>query len=149
MWGQEVSIDLVTCYAGLPEGFPAQTRTFHVSDYGSPGGRQQLLRLLRERNYSFAGVICSAEPIMTKWKWFLALRTPAKFFVINENADYFWVHRDRAAIIRRFMLVRAGLAGEGAPRTVGRLCLFPFTVLFLIVYALAVHTRRALRSHTP
>ena len=41
------------------------------------------------------GVICAAEPIMTKWKWWLGNKLPAKTFIINENGDYFWLDRLR------------------------------------------------------
>jgi hypothetical protein len=144
MWGPEVQIDLVTCYAGTPAGYGGAT-VFRVADYGSREGQLRLVRELRARGYSFAGMICSAEPIMTKWKWLIALRLPAKFFIVNENGDYFWVQRSNARTIRRFALVRLGLAGEGSLRTTGRLLVFPFSVLFLILYAAFVHARRRLR----
>ena len=83
---------------------------------------------------------------MTKWKWMLALRLPAKIFIINENADYFWLDRTHAATIWDFVLLRAGLAGSGAVRTLARLISFPFTFLYLLLYAVTVHTRRALRG---
>jgi hypothetical protein len=86
---------------------------------------------------------------MTKWKWLIAFRIPAKVFIVNENGDYFWLHRENTALIREFILVRMGLDGAGAIRTFGRLLLFPFTLLFLIVYALAVHARRKLRTTLP
>ena len=57
---------------------------------------------------------------MTKWKWLLALRVPAKFFIVNENGDYFWLHRENAAVMREFVLVRRAL-GAGAIRTFARL----------------------------
>lgn len=148
MWGDHVTLDLLTCYAGLPAGLSPQTRVFQVSDYSSADGRKQLLGILRSRDYSFAGMICSGEPIMTKWKWFIAFHLPAKFLILNENGDFFWVNRDRADVLWHFFRVRAGLAGEGAFRTIARLCLFPFSVLYLILYALAVHTRRALRTRS-
>ena len=145
MWGPGVQIDLVTCYAGLPAGYDPSTTVFRVGDYGTREGRRRLVRELRARDYSFAGMICSAEPIMTKWKWMVALRLPAKFFIVNENGDYFWVQRSNTQTIRRFAMVRMGLAGEGSVRTTGRLLLFPFSLVFLIVYAVFVHARRRLR----
>ena len=145
VWGQDVGVDLVTCYAGLPEGFGPETVVYRVTDYGSSEGRRELMRLLRSREYAFAGMICSAEPIMTKWKWLIALRLPAKFFILNENCDYFWVHRDNAASIRHFFLVRLGLSGAGAIRTIGRLLIFPFSVLFLLMYAFTAHSGRFVR----
>lgn len=145
VWGAEIPIDLVTCYAGLPTGFHPDTVTYRVTDYGSPEGRKELMRLLRSRGYSMAGMVCSAEPIMTKWKWLIAARVPARFFILNENGDYFWVHRDNAATIRHFFLVRAGLSGAGAIGTLGRVLIFPFSVLFLLLYAFTAHSGRILR----
>jgi hypothetical protein len=147
-YGDQIHVDLVTCYPGLPEGFRAETTTvYRVADYR---GRQGLLRLFAEltRNrYSIVGLICSAEPIMTRWKWALAARLPAKVFILNENGDYFWVDYGHWSVIRHFMLFRAGLAGAGAVRTLARLVLFPFTLLYLLGYAAAVHlTRRKTRT---
>jgi hypothetical protein len=144
--GPEIPIDLVTCYAGLPAGFPPETVVYRVTDHGSPEGRKQLITLLREAGYSTAGMICSAEPIMTKWKWLIFVRVPARFFILNENGDYFWIHRQNIGTIRRFILVRLGLEGAGAIRTTGRLLLFPFSVLFLLLYAFTAHAGRFIRT---
>jgi hypothetical protein len=141
-WGEGMPLDLVTCYAGLPAGLPENARVFHVSEYGTPELRRELLRELRSRDYAYAGMICAAEPIMNKWKWWLALQVPAKFFVINENGDYFWLNRKNAKAMRHFVLVRLGLSGTGAARTLGRLLIFPFSLLFLLLYAGIVHLRR-------
>jgi hypothetical protein len=146
VWGPDVPIDLVTCYARLPAGYSPETVVYRVTDYGSPEGRKELIRLLQEGHYSVAGMICSAEPIMTKWKWLFFFRLPARFFILNENGDYFWVHRENIATIREFLLVRAGLSGAGAIRTIGRLLIFPFSVLFLLLYAFTAHAGRWLRS---
>ena len=143
--GPEIPIDLVTCYGGLPAGLGPESIVYRVSDYGSPEGRKELLRRLRSQGYSIAGIICSAEPIMTKWKWWVAFRIPAKVFILNENGDYFWVNRENAASIREFVLVRAGLSGAGAIRTAGRLLIFPFSVLFLLLYAFTAHAGRIAR----
>jgi hypothetical protein len=145
-WAGDYRIDLVTCYGGLPENFPAGADVFRVHDYASPARRKDLIRELRSRDYAYTGMICSAEPIMTKWKWLLALRVPAKVFIINENGDYFWLNRENHAVVREFALVRAGLHGAGAARTLGRLAAFPFAVLYLLLYALAAHSRRAIRN---
>ena len=44
-----------------------------------------------------------------------------------------------------FALVRAGLSGAGAARTIARLAAFPFAVIYLLVYAGSAHARRTLR----
>lgn len=146
-WGSEIFIDLVTCYATLPKGFESHnTRIYRVADYRGREARARLYRELAQNHYSLAGIICSGEPVMTKWKWVLALRIPAKIFIINENGDYFWLDRKHLGPIRRFVLYRSGLAGAGAVRTIVRLISFPFTLLYLLLYATSVHARRALRK---
>jgi hypothetical protein len=145
-YGPSVFVDLVTCYPGLPAGFdPATTTVYRVSDYRGRAGRSRLYRELAANRYSVAGIICSAQPIMTKWKWALTLRLPAKVFILNENGDYFWLDYAHWRVIRHFVLYRAGLAGAGAVRTLARLFLFPATLLYLLLYATTVHGRRVLR----
>jgi hypothetical protein len=93
------------------------------------------------------GIVCSGEIVMAKWQWVLALRIPAKLFIINENGDYFWFDRMHLGTIRRFVLFRSGLAGSGAVRTLVRLISFPFTLLYLLLYATSAHARRAWRKN--
>lgn len=147
VWGEETHLDLMTCYsrepAGLTEG---RSRVYRTSDYREGAARTRLYGELRRNGYRLMGIVCSGEPIMTKWKWALAARLPAKVFVINENGDYFWLDRGHMKPIREFVLERAGLAGSGAVRTLARVFSFPFTLLYLLLYAAVVHTRRALRG---
>ena len=49
---------------------------------------------------------------MTKWKWMLAARLPAKVFVINEFADFFWLDCGHWRNIAEFARVRLGLSGS-------------------------------------
>jgi hypothetical protein len=145
-YGGPVPIDLVTCYAGLPRGLdPETTRVHRVADYRGKAGRKRLYAELAAAGYTVLGMICSDEPVMTKWKWALALRLPVKVFALNENGDYFWFDRVSWPSIRYFVLYRAGLAGAGAVRTLARFFLFPFTLGYLLLYATAVHVRRAVR----
>jgi len=93
-WGEEIPIDLVTCYATLPKGFePHNTRVYRVGDYRGRAARGRLYRELAANRYALVGIVCSGEIVLAKWKWVLALRIPAKLFIINENADYFWLDR--------------------------------------------------------
>jgi hypothetical protein len=145
-WSEDIFIDLVTCYATPPEGFrPENTRVYRVADYRGRKSRSKLYRQLSQNRYSLIGIVCSGEPLMTKWKWVLALRIPAKIFIINENGDYFWLDRGHLSTLREFVLLRSGLAGAGAVRTLARIFSFPFTFAYLLLYATIVHTRRALR----
>jgi hypothetical protein len=145
-WGQDIPIDLVSCYANLPRGFDAQTTgVYRVGDFRGRRARAELYRTLAGKRYSLIGIVCSGEPLMTKWKWVLALRLRAKVFVINENGDYFWLDRKHLKPIGQIVLLRAGLAGAGAVRTLARVFLFPLSLVYLLLYASIVHARRALR----
>jgi hypothetical protein len=144
-WAANLQIDLVTCYGEQPAGLAENAEIIRVNDYGTPEKRRMLIDKLRGRDYAYLGMICSGEPVMSKWKWVLALRVPAKVFIVNENGDYFWLNRENASIVREFALVRMGLEGAGALRTIGRLLVFPFAILYLLLYAFVAHARRALR----
>ena len=144
-WNIDCTLDLVTCYGGLPSGYDPATEAFRVYDYPGKEGRKRLLHTLKKRDYAYVGIICSAEPIMLWWKWMLALRLPAKVFIVNENGDYFWVHRDNFESVSAFVRERSGLTGAGAVRTAGRLLAFPFALVYLLMYAFTVHARRRIR----
>ena len=143
----DMRADLVTCYAGEPRNFRTDRGcVYRVTDYPNRGERKKLYRILADNHYTIVGIICSDEPIMTKWKWVLAVRLPAKIFILNENVDYFWLDRGHLSNIRHFVFFRAGLTGAGAVRTLTRLAVFPLALLYLILYAATVHLRRKLRT---
>jgi len=136
-------IDLVTCYPGVPRGFDG--KVYRITDY-RPDGRHQLLADLAAGGYTLGGIICSGEPIMTKWKWWLAAKLPLKFFVLNENGDLFWCDWGQWRTILHFATYRAGLSGSAAVPTIIRFLLFPLTLGYLILYACTVHIKRKLRT---
>jgi hypothetical protein len=144
MFGDQVEIDLVTCYPGVPEGF--QGKVYRISEYGGPAGRGELMSALAARGYSIAGVLCSSEPIMTKWKWWLGWKLRAKLFIVNENADFFWFDWAQRRTIVRFATYRAGLTGAAAVPTLVRFLVFPLTLAYLMLYAAAIHLRRKIRT---
>jgi hypothetical protein len=146
IYGDSMRLDLLTCYAGTPKAFrPNQGSVYNTNSHRGRQGIIALLRVLRANSYSIGGMICSAEPILARWKWLIALAVPAKFFVLNENGDYLWIDRAHGSSIREFVLMRLGLAGAGAVPTLARLFLFPFTLWFLVAYAATVHLRRRIR----
>jgi len=142
-----IRVDLVTCYQGQPRGFE-ELGIYHydIADYATPASRQQLLQLLRHNKYDLIGIMCTEHPIMTKWKWMLAARVPAKLFIINENLDFFLVDYSNWKVMFEFMLVRVGLYGSSAASTIARALLTPFTLLYLLLYAMVIHLRRKVRA---
>jgi hypothetical protein len=140
-------LDIVTCFPGTPAGFdPAKGEIHRVHLYRGREGQKRLFRLVRSTGYDICGIICSGEPLMTRWKWAIALAAPSKLLVLNENGDYFWADWSNRRIIRHFMLFRTGLAGDGAITLLGRLLVFPFALTYLLVFAAWVHLRRKVRT---
>jgi hypothetical protein len=144
--GEQARFDLATCYAGLPAGLDAETAVYPVHEYRGLQGRRSLYRSLRARRPEVLVMICSGEPIMTKWKWALALHLPAKVLIVNENGDFFWFDRANRRTVHHFVLFRAGLGGGDAVRTIGRVLVFPLTLAFLLLYAACIHLRRKVHA---
>lgn len=142
----DVTIDLLTCYAGVPASLRVGGMVFNVNDYRGSAARKRLYAELAAREHTAAGIICSGEPIMTKWKWVLAAKLKSKVFVLNENCDYFWIDYSHTGTMTHFALFRMGLTGASAISTIARLLAFPFMLAYLILYAGFVHTRRKLRT---
>jgi hypothetical protein len=138
-------IDVVTCFAGSPAGLREESTVFRVADYRGPSGRARLFRDLHRLRHTAGGIVCSAEPVMTKWKWWAVARLPVKFFVVNENGDWFWIDRGHWRVIVHFVLFRAGLAGGDAVGSIGRFLAFPFMFIYLVAFAAWIHVRRIVR----
>lgn len=144
---EQERVDVLTCYPGLPEGFrPEMGAIYRVADHAGGSGRRALYRELRAQGYDACGIICSGEPIMTKWKWLTAWKLPAKIFIVNENGDFFFLDRANWRTVRHFVLYRSGLSGSGSIATLGRLLAFPFTLSYLLLFAAYVHIRRKVRA---
>ena len=140
LFASPVAVDLVTCFGGLPRNFQGG-QVYRVGDYSTAESRAGLYRELKANRYQVTGMICSGEPIMSKWKWMLAWQLPAHTFLLNENGDYVWMDREHIPTLWEFARFRSGLAGAGAVRTLARLFLFPFSLLFLLAYAAIAHLR--------
>jgi hypothetical protein len=140
----EIQIDLITCFPGVPNGF--RGKVYRVADYSSSAARRRLFSELKAKNYLVTGVICSGEPLMTKWKWATAFRIPAKVLLINENADYLcldWAHRRNMLQMAK---TRAGLEGTAWLPALGRILGLPFALVYLLLFAGFVHFKRMMRS---
>jgi hypothetical protein len=139
-------IDLVTCYPGTPDSFNG--RVFRVTDYSSSAARGKLLAQLAAQSYSVTGLICSGEPIMTKWKWMIALRVPAKVFLINEHSDFLFFDWPNRQQVLHLWKHRSGLGGTAAIGTFAGLLLLPFSLCYLLAFAGWVHLKRWVRLRT-
>jgi hypothetical protein len=140
---REIEIDLVTCYPGEPQGFHG--RVYRVTDYTGPVQRSRLYRELAARRYGLTGILCSADPIMTKWKWVLAARLRSKIFVVNENADFFWLDRGHWRNAVRMVQTRTGISGAAGVSALAQWVFFPVTLVYLLLFAGVVHLKRKVR----
>jgi hypothetical protein len=142
-FGATTPIDVLGC---RPSSTLGADQYFDVSEATSIGEQFSILGKLRRQGYSVAGVLSSGDPTMALWKWFAIVVVPAKFLVLNENVDFFWIDRahwtNAAALLRH----RSGLGGESTVRAMAFFTALPFAALFLVLYAAWVHTARVMRS---
>lgn len=143
--GPHVGFDLVTCRPGAPAALDDSTRVWRTQDHTDAEARAQLLREAKNAGSTVLAIICSGEPIMTRWKWWLAWRLPAKVLIVNENADCFWLDTGNLRSLRQLASVRLGLSGSFPGKIAARAAMLPFVVIYLLLYAAAVHVRRAFR----
>jgi hypothetical protein len=139
------SIDLFTCFDGKPESFKNNDGAiFMTQDYSTKDARRALAAEFQGNGYDLIAVLCSNEPVMTRWKWYIALSVPSKIMVVNENADWFWLDRGRLSTIRQFISARLGLSGAGAARLPMQLIALPFSLAYATAATLYFHLRRRL-----
>jgi hypothetical protein len=108
-----------------------------------------MLRTLASSEYSAVCLLCTRDPIMTKWKWAAALRIPAKVMIVNENADTFWLDRGHVSHVKRMFVDRRGARhpAHNLFRTLGDVLLFPVTLGILLGFAGYMKGKSILRTH--
>jgi hypothetical protein len=143
--GASVPIDVLTCLPDNPEGLGDDAIAWRTLDAASASERWALLRTLRGERHPVVAMLCADDAIMGPWRFALLLMLRAKFLIVNENADFFWLDRGNAGTTLKFLLTRMGLRDPFAARTLARLAVFPFTLAYLLLFAARVHIRRALR----
>lgn len=141
------SIDLLTCYPNRPQVFdPQHGRIFHIHHPAIAHAPGAFLRALLASQYSVVAILCTGHPVLTKWKWWIALRTGAKVLIVNEHADYFFLDFAHRRTAQLMLAQRLGLPGKIRLRLLAEFFLVPFSLAWLLLYAAAVHLRRAVRT---
>lgn len=138
VFGPEIQVDALHCQASPPDGVE---RSWGVNAMG----RWALLRELRREGHPTAALLAGGDPIMAPWRWAMLALLPAKFLIVNENGDFFWLDRDNSATLVQFVQQRSGLGGESAVRSLARIVLIPLAFVYLLAYAAAIHVIRAFR----
>ena len=136
----DAEIDVLCCISTAPEGV---ARTWRVQDHAAR--RWTLVRELRRERHPVAAVLMGGDGIMAPWRWATLAALPAKFLIVNENADFFWLDRGHLGPLARFVQQRSGLGDDSVLRTLWRIVAFPFVLAYLLAYAAYVHTVRAAR----
>ena len=140
--GSGVPIDVLGCRRTPPLG--AETYG-DVSEARTLSRRLAILRRIRRGGYSVAGVLSSGDSTMALWKLAAIIVVPAKFLVLNENVDFFWIDRGHWTNAVALLQQRSGLGGESTVRSMAWFAALPFAALFLLCYATWVHVTRVLR----
>ncbi len=142
VFGAELPVDALICRSEAPA---SASRCWSVLGLHTARLRWALLRELRAQRHPVVAVLSSGDPTMAPWKWATAAMLPAKFLIVNENADFFWLDRGHWSNLVALGKQRSGLGGESAVRTLFRFVAYPFAFVYLLAYAAWVHTVRALR----
>ena len=150
VFGQQIRIDLLTCLPPDPDSLPLEPgpgrpQVWRVTDCVDRRSRWRLLREIRSRRYPVTAVLCANSPLMASWRTAALLLFPSKFLIVNENADFFWLDRGHWRNLLQLWMRRSGVFEESAVRAAARLAAFPFTLAFLLGYALYVHLVRGVR----
>lgn len=147
-WLYEVNpqaiVDLMTCFEGRPSSFPSDGTVFLSQDYVTAETRRGLIEELCANRYDVIAVMCTGEPVLKKWKWYVAALVPEKVLIVNENTDCFWLHRNQWSTVLKFASARLGLSGAGAARWPMQLLAFPFSLAYVTAATLYFHLRRRL-----
>jgi hypothetical protein len=145
-FGPDLVIDLLTCYPDPPAGLTPNSSTYNVNHHRGNSARRRLLLQLRRGRYDAAGIICARSPILATWKWLVLAAVPAKGFIANENADFFWADSTHRTHIIQAFLSRSPFSAPSLLRSVLRVCLFPFAFLYLLLYAATIQVKRKVHS---
>ena len=145
-FGPQTPVDLLTCLANDPAGLSAkgapESRVWRVTEYLDDAARWRLLKEIRAERHSVVAIVCAGVGIMAPWRRAALMLLPAKFLVVNEHGDFFWLDRAHADHLVQLLLKRAGLEGDSAARTLAGLLAFPFALAYLLAYAAYVHVVR-------
>ena len=148
-FGGGLQIDLLRCLPDDPPGLSGGAAVWRTLDAAGAFERWALLRALRRERHPAAAMLCAGDAIMGPWRFALLVMLRAKFLIVNENADFFWLDRGNFGAMRQFLLRRTSLRDPFAARTLARLAVFPFTLAYLLAFAARVHIVRALRLARP
>lgn len=135
---------LLTCWPETtPEHRAARYQSvFRASDYPAGLDKVRLLFSLARSRWRVLAILCTGEPLLWRWKLLALAIFPSKVLIANENADFFWLDWAHRRNLRQFLAVRWGVNRDEIAATFFRALLFPFTLLFLILTAFYLYTRR-------
>ncbi len=139
-------VDLLTCYPGCPKSFDGERGVIYsVHEGEAKEDRAQFIRKLLKNRYTVVAIFCTGDAVLTKWKWLIAVRTRAKLLIVNEHAGFFFFDVQHRGLVKTLLSLRLGMRQPLQFRLLAELFLVPFTIVYLALYALAIHAQRAIR----
>ena len=135
---------LLTCWPETtPEHHSAGYQSiFRAPEYPAGLDKIRLLFSLARRRWRVLVILCTGEQVLWRWKLLALAIFPSKVLIANENADFFWLDWAHRSNLRQFLGVRWGVNLDQIAATALRALVFPFTLLFLLLTALYLYTRR-------
>lgn len=142
---QPGTVDLLTCYATAPAGFDlGRGRTYSVHQPEAVANRSSFVKSLARGPYDAIVILCAGSGVLAKWKWAILAQTDARVVFADETGDWFFVSVRNVSQLAVLMVRRMHLAD--IPQVLlmaGKWIVAPLTVLWLVLFAIYVHLRRA------
>ena len=132
---------LLTCFP-VPSSHHYSS-VYEVDKYPGWKAKLALLFRLRKKRWGIMAILCTGQRILLSWKICALLLIPSKTLIVNENADFFWLHWKNWKILLQLSASRLGLNIQIRKPLVTffRSLFFPFTLLFLLLTALFLYSR--------
>ncbi|MBV9265114.1 MAG: hypothetical protein JO061_02985 [Acidobacteriaceae bacterium] len=146
-------LDLLTCYPTPPAAFlPHCGTVYSVHDRAVRENRSRFIAKLASAGYGVLAIVCAGSPVLQKWKWALALRSPARIVIFNEYMGYFsvdiWNLRSAEKMLAKRLNPFEGKdwdLHEALLAAAATLAVAPFTLAYLAIYSARTHLRRRAR----
>lgn len=150
-------VDVLTCFDKPPASFDFNRGVVcSVHDPEARANRGAFIRNLSSGPYTVVALLCTGSPILEKWKWVLAYRSPARLIAVNEEARYFgleiWNHRSMRLMLFKRLNPFADYTRDSLAAIVftflAGIFIAPFTIAFLLLCTARLHLVAWLRTRS-
>lgn len=142
----EGAIDLFTCLPDQPRGLGTTSRAWRSYNAGTGAQRWRTVRELRRERHGVVAILCSGSPILAGWKLALAALLPARVLLAHEDQGLVWLDLRHWREAARIASSRSRLRDPKFLRQLAHAAALPFTVSFLLAFAVKAHLAALART---